>query len=532
MSSVLHGIDLLEPQTNGRFRPISKLGEGGMGSVWLVRDNTLGVSRAVKILKVNIARSPVLCSRFLREARTMAALKHPHVVTVYDYGKIRDATMGGEEINLPYIIMEFIRGGSLEEYLDLVGGPLPPRFAITEILRPILKALDAVHKAEIVHRDIKPANFLIDHGVIKLGDFGIAHAEIENATRGLTSDRDVLGTLLYMAPEQYIKSVTADARSDLYAAGMILWQVLRGEKPEMPLVGTRLAQDVQLMEGIPEALHSVLFRAMRAKPEGRFPTAEEFLQALEEVLPFLPEDPPNVLPLTAYKEKKKAGDHAPAIVEEPVVPNDPDRPGMTIVAPEEMGDISSGSNTFLGLDEKEESLTVMERRVGQSLLLRRGTMVSVVVMLMIAGGISWWLFSQPVDVPLDPIVVIEDPAPIPDPVVETKVPDPPPVVEEPIIKTESKGKPRVVKTIILPINPDPLPETPIKVSVGVDGDAKGVWISMGGASHALPTEVVPGLYAIEAQFDAERIVAGSVTIVENTPTIIICQSAFAKCKKQ
>ncbi|HBK33964.1 TPA: hypothetical protein DEP34_02155 [Candidatus Uhrbacteria bacterium] len=532
MDSVLHGIGLLEPQTDGRFRPIHELGEGAMGSVWLVRDNTLGVDRAVKILKAIIARSPVLCSRFLREARTMASLKHAHVVTVYDYGKIKDATVGGEELYLPYIIMEFIEGGSLEEYLDLVGGPLPPRFAITEILRPILKALDVVHKAEIVHRDVKPANFLIDHGVIKLGDFGIAHAEIENATKGLTSDRDVLGTLIYMAPEQYLRSAKADARSDLYATGMILWQALRGEKPEMPLLGTRLAQDVQLMEGIHEALHPVLFRVMRAKPEDRFETAEEFLQTLEDALPLLPEDPPDVLPLTAYEKKKKEGDHSPAIVEEPVVPEDPDRPGMTIVAPEEMGDISAGSNTFLGLDEKEKSLTVMERRAGRSLLLRRGIAGAIVLSLAVAGGISWWLFSQPVGVPLDPVEAItEESVAVPDPVVEIKVPDPPPVVEEPIVKTESKTKSKVVKTIA-PVEPDPLPQTPVKVSVGVDGDAKGVWISAGDASHALPAEVLPGTYTIEAQFDGERMVAGSVTITEGASATIVCQSTFAKCKKK
>lgn len=530
MASTLHGIDLLEPQTSGRFRPIRKLGEGAMGSVWLVRDNTLGVDRAVKILKDIIARSPVLCSRFLREARTMASLKHPHVVTVYDYGKIKDATVRGEEMNLPYIIIEFIEGGSLEEYFDLVGGPLPPRFAITEILRPILKALAAVHKAEIVHRDIKPANFLIDHGVIKLGDFGIAHAEIKNATKGLTSDRDVLGTLLYMAPEQYLKSVAADARSDLYAAGMIFWQVLSGKKPEMPLVGTRLAQDAQLMEGIPETLHAMLFRAMRAKPDDRFTTAEEFLQALEDVLPLLPEDSSDVLPLTAYEEKKKEGDHDPVIVEEPVVPEDPDRPGMTIVAPEEMVDISAGSNTFLGVDEQGKSLTTLEMRASRSLLLRRG-IAGVIALMFVGGGIFWWLFSQPEDVPPDPIPVIEEPIPIPDPVVETKVPDPLPVVEGPVVKTESKGKPRVVKTIV-PAEPDPLPQTPLKVSVGVDGDAKGVWISASGASHVLPAEVLPGTYTIEAQFDGERMVAGSVTITEGASATIVCQSTFAKCKKK
>ena len=214
------------------------------------------------------------------------------------------------------------------------------------------------------------------------------------------------------------------------------------------------------------------------------------------------------------------------------MPEDPDRPGMTIVAPEEMGDISAGSNTFLGLDEKEKSLTVMERRAGRSLLLRRGIAGAIVLSLAVAGGISWWLFSQPVGVPLDPVEAItEESVAVPDPVVEIKVPDPPPVVEEPIVKTESKTKSKVVKTIA-PVEPDPLPQTPVKVSVGVDGDAKGVWISAGDASHALPAEVLPGTYTIEAQFDGERMVAGSVTITEGASATIVCQSTFAKCKKK
>ena len=548
-----HDIFLIDPQTDGRFKPVRKLGEGAMGSVWLVRDTMFGEDRAIKILKFLVARNPILRSRFLREARVMAAFKHPHVVQVYEYGNVRIATSEGE-LGLPYIVMEFITGGNLEEYLDLAAGPIPPRFAITKIVCPILKALGEAHAREIVHRDVKPANFLVDHGVIKLGDFGIAHAELAQATQGLTKDREVLGTLLYMAPEQYLDSSKADPRSDLYAAGMILWQALYGQKPELPLVGTRLAQDAQYLEGIPEVLHPVLFRAMRARPEDRFQTSQEFWQALEEILPLLPEDPPDVLPLTAYEDKKMEDRVAPeptirAISEIPQVA------GATIVLPEEGQDsevsceVLGGNNSFLGIkDEADSSSEAMEKRGTKSLWMRRIALAVVLMMLTGAGVVSvrWWLARSYMSEPLTefslsrggrpsaptgqrssaptetPLVI-----PVPAPVIETTVLAP---TEMSAPKIESKVKAKQAKTS--PIMNPPVAEEPKKAHAEASGDAKGVWLCAGGTSHTLPSDLDAGAYTIEAQFDEERIVVGSVVVAEGDTITIHCQAAFARCKKK
>lgn len=535
MSSVSeskHDIFLIDPQTDGRFKPVRKLGEGAMGSVWLVRDTMFGLDRAIKILKFLIARNPILRSRFLREARVMAAFKHPHIVQVYEYGNVRITTSEGE-LGLPYIVMEFITGGNLEEYLDLAAGPIPPRFAITQIVRPILEALGEAHARDIVHRDVKPANFLIDRGVIKLGDFGIAHAELAQATQGLTKDREVLGTLLYMAPEQYLDSSKADPRSDLYAAGMILWQALYGQRPELPLVGTRLAQDAQYLEGIPEVLHPVLFRAMRAKPDDRFQTAQEFWQALEEILPLLPEDPVDAMPLTAYEDKRRED----LVVEEPMVQAISEFPhvtGATIVLPEEGQDneaaceVLGGSNSFLGIKDE----THPSPRTEKSLWLRRAILGVVVLMILsVVGAVSfrWWSLRSHTPEPLpDPVPEVQEtlvviPAPIP--VIEVPVPVP---TETPEPKIESKVKVRQVT--LPPVEVDP--PKPKKAHAEVSGDAKGVWLCAGGVSHTLPNDFEPGVYTIEAQFEEERMTVGSLTVAAGDAITIHCQSAFANCKKK
>jgi serine/threonine protein kinase len=200
----------------GRYRLLRLVGTGGMASVWLAEDARLQREVAVKVLSDVLALDPEFVARFEREARLAAGLAHPHLVNVYDFG-----SQGPR----PYLVMEYVGGGTLAD--SLRGGGGPPRDPLA-LSRELLDALGHVHAAGIVHRDIKPASVLIGlDGRVRLTDFGIAQPT--EATR-LTSTGNILGTERYLAPEVY-GGRPADARSDLYSLGVLLRECLGASAP-------------------------------------------------------------------------------------------------------------------------------------------------------------------------------------------------------------------------------------------------------------------------------------------------------------
>ncbi|MGH2874993.1 MAG: protein kinase domain-containing protein, partial [Solirubrobacteraceae bacterium] len=210
-----------EPGTtlaDGRYSLRRRLGAGGMASVWLADDLRLERTVAVKIVADTIAGDERWVQRFKREARAAAALSHRGVVSVFDYGV---------QEGRPYLVMEYVAGGTLAERLSSGRAPdLPDARTVAEEL---LDALRAVHAAGIVHRDIKPANLLLDdHGHVRLTDFGIA---LPDGAAGLTTTGLVIGTLRYLAPE-VAAGQPASVQSDLYAAGVVLSQL--AEQPPAP----------------------------------------------------------------------------------------------------------------------------------------------------------------------------------------------------------------------------------------------------------------------------------------------------------
>ncbi|MGI5246712.1 protein kinase domain-containing protein [Dactylosporangium sp. CA-139066] len=203
---------------SGRYELRSVIGRGGMAEVWLAVDGRLGRSVAVKMLHAEGVADPSLPERFEREAHTAARLSHPNIVAVYDVG-VDDGT--------PYLVMELIQGHSLAD--ELAAGPLDPRRAV-HIAEQVCDALAAAHDAGVIHRDVKPANILIgDEGQVKVCDFGIARVT-DRALTALTAPATVIGTSSYMAPEQVLGE-PADARSDLYALGCVLYAMLTGRPP-------------------------------------------------------------------------------------------------------------------------------------------------------------------------------------------------------------------------------------------------------------------------------------------------------------
>ncbi len=246
------------------------LGVGGMGTVFLARDITLDRPVAIKVISPDVAGSAELRQRFLLEARTVARLRHPNIVSVY---------AAGEADGLLWFAMEYVPGESLRDRLQRE--PVMPAETVMAIVHDLALALDDAHTAGVVHRDVKPENILLDRetGRAMLTDFGVARA-LSGGDSRLTGVGFVLGSPRYMSPEQAAGEDTIDGRSDLYSLGLVAYEMLAGrpvitaETPATILVKHLTEEPVPLRTlapDIPDALDTVIARALRKKPEERFP---------------------------------------------------------------------------------------------------------------------------------------------------------------------------------------------------------------------------------------------------------------------
>ena len=195
----------------GRYKIKSHIGTGGMATVYLAQDLILERPVAVKVLRLDFHTNEAAMRRFQREAQSATQLVHPNIVSVYDVG---------EEDGTNYIVMEYVEGTDLKEYIR-ERGPLPPREAV-RIMTQIVSAIELAHQNRIIHRDIKPQNILIDReGNVKITDFGIAIALSETS---LTQTNTLLGSVHYLSPEQ-ARGGMATIRSDIYALGIVLYEL-------------------------------------------------------------------------------------------------------------------------------------------------------------------------------------------------------------------------------------------------------------------------------------------------------------------
>lgn len=255
------------------------IGTGGMADVYVAQDQRLGREVAVKVLRSDLAKDPSFVARFRKEAFAAAGLNHPGIVAVYDSG----------EEPAPYIVMELISGHTLRELIHR-GERLPLDRAL-EIGEGILAALEYSHERGIVHRDIKPANIMItDQGDVKVMDFGIARA-MDDFGATLTSTWNVVGTAQYLSPEQALGE-TADARSDLYSAGCLLYEVMTGEPPftgDTPVsiayqhVSGEFRKPSDIQSSLPEGVDILLSVALSKKPEDRYQSAGLMLDDLHRI---------------------------------------------------------------------------------------------------------------------------------------------------------------------------------------------------------------------------------------------------------
>ena len=268
------------PELLGGYRLARKLGQGGMGAVFLAQDLKLHRPVALKVIRPDVAKNPANGPRFLREARAMAALKHDNIVTIYAVG---------EDKGMPFLAMELLRGMPLDAYLKS-GKPLTVK-SIVRLGREIARGLACAHAKGLIHRDIKPANIWLEapNGRAKILDFGLARPA-EPATE-LTGTGLVLGTPHYMSPEQG-RGEPMDGRADLFSLGVLLYRALTGKVPfegatlmaVLTAIGTATPPAVRaLRPDTPPRLSDLIDRLLAKKPANRPPTGDAVAAELAQI---------------------------------------------------------------------------------------------------------------------------------------------------------------------------------------------------------------------------------------------------------
>jgi eukaryotic-like serine/threonine-protein kinase len=267
----------------GKYRIVRRIGVGGMGSVYEAKHAGLGTPVAIKVLLPSLARVPTVADRFRREAQVSATLKSPHVIRVTDVDQLPDGR--------PYLVMELLEGESLQDHLE--NAKSLSREESVDIGLQILLGLECAHALGVVHRDLKPGNVFLDARgvgrVAKLLDFGVAKVRATPEFQALTRPGMVMGTPEYMAPEQAFSADQADARSDLYSVGVMLYEMLSGALPAQGSLPIAVAHQVmtnqvrplrELCPGLPQGLLNLVHRAMQPERTARFESALEMRRAL------------------------------------------------------------------------------------------------------------------------------------------------------------------------------------------------------------------------------------------------------------
>ncbi|MGN6243633.1 MAG: Stk1 family PASTA domain-containing Ser/Thr kinase [Motilibacteraceae bacterium] len=366
---------LLGRLLDGRYRIQSRIAKGGMASVYLAVDTRLDRTVAVKAMHAGLAADDSFRSRFIREAKSAARLSHPNVVAVYDQGTDGDTV---------FLTMEHVEGRTLRDLLRQ-RRRLTPRQAF-DVLEPVLAALGAAHRAGLVHRDVKPENVLLaDDGRIKVADFGLARAVTASSSATATQGM-LIGTVAYLAPEQVERGV-ADARSDVYAAGVLLFEMLTGSQPfdgESPIqvayqhVHSDVPAPSSRVPGLPRELDDLVRRATSRDPDQRPGDADRLLAELSAVHRSLPDE---------------ALDAAPATADTLVVPLPAGAPARGDVAPTAVvGQPGPDGSSFPGRSSPGHGATSTTGPLPAPRRRRRGGLIALLVVLLLAvgGGVAGW----------------------------------------------------------------------------------------------------------------------------------------------
>ncbi len=301
------------PNTIGRYEIKSELGRGGMAAVYLAHDPTFKRDVAIKVLPPEFLNDPQFREKFQREAQNIASLEHPAIVPVYDFG---------EENSQLYLVMRHMTGGSLSDRLEPGALSLPE---VNDLITRLAAALDAVHAKNIVHRDLKPGNILFDqYDHPYISDFGISKTANVKATSTASAST---GTPAYISPEQARGDLVIDSRSDIYALGVILFELLTGKLPyeadtamgiAIKHITEPLPNILEKNPDLPPQLQGVIDRAMAKEPRQRYATAGELASALAVVVAAATGVVPAALTVFPPQAKSKPPAGAPSADTQPI----------------------------------------------------------------------------------------------------------------------------------------------------------------------------------------------------------------------
>ena len=371
----------------GRYRLARLLGEGGMGQVYLGVQPAIGSRVAIKILNTECTRSPELLERFFAEARSVNLINHENIVSVIDLAQLDDGR--------PYIVMEFIEGQTLRA---LVREGTAPLGGIVQAMTEVLSALGAAHARGIVHRDLKPDNVIVTaEGHAKVLDFGIAKLApgLSNANSPRTKTGALLGTPAYMAPEQISGAGNVDGRTDLYAAGVVLFEAVTGRTPFQgdtlfDLMRAHLEASPPspraLRPELPAGLEQVILRALAKDPAQRFQHASAMTEALHHAARELTPDQWRVL------SSRRGGITGRPSLEAIVQPS-PSQPGHAPTQP---------SPSQAGHDPTMRSATPIPSVPTRAPASRRGVWIAIAAIVAVTGGIAVIVASQQGEPPSPP----------------------------------------------------------------------------------------------------------------------------------
>ncbi len=369
----------MRPRQFGPYLLEELLGVGGMGEVWRARDTRRDRLVALKLLPESLDRDPEFAGRFRRESHVAARLREPHVIPIHDYGEV-DGRL--------FIDMRLVDGRDLGRLLQ--EGPLPPGRTVA-LLSQVAEALEAAHADGLVHRDVKPSNVLVTpNDFVYVVDFGIARS-IGSTSTALTTTGATVGTLDYMAPERFTDQ-PIDGRVDVYSLACVLTQCLTGQRPfrgeDLPaLLYAHLHVDPprpsELVEGVPAAMDDVVARGMAKRPEDRFATTRELLDAARAALQTAPPAPP--VP------------RAPGPARTPG-PAGTARTAGTAVAPPVLG-VRSGDGTYTSLQQLPAPPPPPAPGPGEGApdprgRGRRAALLGALVLALVAAGLAVWLWPR------------------------------------------------------------------------------------------------------------------------------------------
>ena len=379
------------------------LGRGGMAEVYLARDTRLHRTVALKVLRSDLARDPHFQERFRREAQSAAGLNHPTIVGVYDTGEDHRTEPTGEEVTIPYIVMEYVEGDTLRSFIS-AENPMSEQRACA-IMGGVLGALQYSHDAGIVHRDIKPGNIMITkNNEVKVMDFGIARA-VSEATAAMTQTQAVMGTAQYLSPEQ-ARGQQVDARSDVYSAAVVLYELLTGRPPFTGDSPVSIAyQHVRETPVVPSTynpniskfMDAVVLHGLAKDREVRYQSASDFAKDITDAAagreprilgtlaagaagPASAEAATQVLSPTEFENTTAFQDQETQVIPTHTAPMAPSAPAAAAVA----SPTPQGPRSALDEIAPEEE---KKRHVG-------AWVAGLILLLLIVAGAAWWFIAQ------------------------------------------------------------------------------------------------------------------------------------------